>query len=95
MLWHPNAASHNDNAAHSRVLLHLPRLVPGEQTFVSLLEFSKNDEWVRMVWNQAQQDSYSVRDQANPYLPAIISRKRAALDQPAYVPKRISSLHGP
>lgn len=58
------------------VLAHLPRLHNGEQTFVSLLHFADNDGWMRMVWNKGPQESYSVRDDANPYLPSIIARKR-------------------
>jgi hypothetical protein len=58
------------------VLAHLPHSVRREQTFVSLLNFRSTDEWIRMVWNKGAQESYSVHDEVNPYLPSIISRKR-------------------
>jgi hypothetical protein len=87
--------SHWTNAVvlHSRardedghfLLAHLPRLRNNEQTFVSLLKFSENDRWVRLVWNQGPQESYSCQDPINPYLPCIISRKSETIEyQPGY-----------
>jgi hypothetical protein len=66
-------------------LAHLPRMHNNEQKFVSLLKFSENDGWVRLVWNQGPQKSYSCQDPINPYLPCIISRKSETIEyQPGY-----------
>ncbi|KAK5655984.1 hypothetical protein OQA88_5122 [Cercophora sp. LCS_1] len=72
------------------VLAHLPQSARREQTFVSLLNFRSTDEWVRMVWNKGAQKSYSVHDEANPYLPSIISRKRVLASE-VDIAKRLKS----
>ena len=64
----------------SFLLTHLPRLHNHEQTFVSLLRFSENDRWIRLVWNKGPQESYSCQDPTNPYLPCIISRKSETIE---------------
>jgi hypothetical protein len=67
---------HRGLSADARVLLtHLPRTLAHEQTYISMLRFSENDQWMRLVYNKDAQKSYSCQDPANPYLPAIISRK--------------------
>lgn len=57
------------------LMAHLPRLNSRERTYVSLLKFTKSDRWVRLVWNKGAQESYSVRDPVNPYLPSIMARR--------------------
>ncbi|KAI8625511.1 hypothetical protein F5Y19DRAFT_267395 [Xylariaceae sp. FL1651] len=72
---------HRTLSEDARALLtHLPRTHAHEQTYISMLRFSENDQWMRLVYNKDAQKSYSCQDQANPYLPAIISRKLSTIE---------------
>jgi hypothetical protein len=62
------------------LLTHLPRIHGQEQTYISLLRFSEHDRWVRLIWNKGHQESYSLQDPVNPYLPCIISRKPETIE---------------
>ncbi|ORY15989.1 hypothetical protein BCR34DRAFT_144457 [Clohesyomyces aquaticus] len=67
-------------AAGPQVLAYLPRLRSGEITHISLLPSTENDEWIRMIWNQGPQETYSIDGPSNPHLPSIIYRRRGAIE---------------
>ncbi|KAH0559609.1 hypothetical protein GP486_003874 [Trichoglossum hirsutum] len=65
----------------SQLLTHLPRLRQGEETHISLLPCAENDEWVRIVWNKAAQNTYSIYDYQTPHLPSIIYRRQGTIER--------------
>ncbi|KAF4453686.1 NACHT domain-containing protein [Fusarium austroafricanum] len=67
----------NDTGQSERhILTHLPRLRTDMQTFVSLINPSHNDKWIRMIWNKSPEQTYSLNDTPHPYLPCIIDVER-------------------
>jgi hypothetical protein len=40
----------------------------------------RNDKWVRMVWNEDVQDTYSIHDYPSPHLPSIIYRRQGTIE---------------
>lgn len=65
----------------SQLLAHLPRLQQGEETYISLLPSAENDKWVRLVWNKAAQNTYSIYDHQTPHLPSVIRRRQGTIEK--------------
>jgi len=66
-------------ATKSQLLTHLPQLQQAQTTYISMLHFTPNDEFVRLVWNKALQDTYSIFDIPTPYVPSIIYRQATTI----------------
>lgn len=75
----------------SEALVHLPDIPNSHQTSVSLALPAPDDEWTRVIWNQCRQNSYSLLDPVNPFIPCIISKRHTAPQNQGSIEKRLSS----
>jgi hypothetical protein len=60
----------------SQISVHLPQSGLTQNTFLSFIRPSTDQEWLTIVWNKEPQLTYSVLTPQNRHVPSIIERKR-------------------
>ena len=73
----------------AETLLYLPRSTVRDNSSVTLLNPSGDDDWISMVINKSQQETYDFTKDGELGIPAVVMRERSSITpyKSSFVPK--------